>query len=204
MLTLDVVNEMLGTMGEAPLNSLDDPHTFLGSALKMLDKNDAQIQARGWWFNTEDITLQPSSLDSGVYLPGDTISVNVYPNQLGMGTTRSIVQRGRRLYNTNNGTYVFSGPVRVSLKRRVPFEDMPETAAQYIASKAVLQFQSDYDGDTAKTRELSSRISGPEGTFQAIQREHTRESQPNLLLGNDRLQRLKSITRGVRANIPRG
>lgn len=203
MLRLSVVNEMLGTMGESPLNSLDDPHTFLGAALNMLDKNDATIQARGWWFNTEDITLPPSALDSAIYLPGDTISVNVYPT-LGGASTSNIVQRGRRLYNTNGGTYVFASPVRVSLKRRVDFEDMPETAAQYIASLALLQFQSLYDGDTAKSRELSSRVNGPAGTFQAIQREHTRESQANLLRSNPRLQRLKSITRGVRAQIPRG
>lgn len=199
---LDVVNEMLGTMGESPLNSLTDPHTFLGAALQMLNKNDATIQARGWWFNTEDLTLPPSTIDSAIYLPGDTISVNVY--RINGVATRNVVQRGDRLYNTTGGTYVFTEPVRVSLKRRVDFEEIPETAAQYIASKAVLQFQSLYDGDTAKSRELASRISGPDGTFQAIQREHTRESQANLLQSNTRLQRLKSITRGVRAQVPRG
>lgn len=198
MLILDVVNEMLGTMGEAPLNSLNDSHTYLGAAQAKLAKMNSAVQSRGWWFNTEDLTLAPSALDSSIYLPGDYISVTVPRDRTTGASTRNIVTRGRRLYDVTGGTYVFASPVRVYLKRLVPFEELPELAAQHIAAKAVLQFQSEYDGDTAKSRELRDRVEGAEGTRLLLEREQTRNSQANMLESNVRLQRLKSLTRNAR------
>jgi hypothetical protein len=197
MQTLDVVNEMLGTMGEAPLNTLEDPHAFRGACLSTLSNLSRQIQAKGWWFNREKLVLAPSALDSTIYLPGDFISVRVPRNAYGQAT-RNVVQRGRRLYDTEAGTFAFTSSVTVDVVRLIPFQDLPEVAAQYIASKAVLQFQSKYDGDTAKSRELKSRIEGPDGTFAAINIEETRDQQVNLIESNVRLQRLKAITKSAR------
>jgi hypothetical protein len=203
MEVLDVVNECLGTMGETPLNSLEDPHDFNGPAQNMLDKNTRAIQAKGFWFNRESLTLAPSTLDSGIYLPGDFIAVRV-PRDANTGLPhRNITQRGRRLYNTDGGTYVFTSPLKVDLIRLVPFADLPEQAASHIAAVTVLQFQSLYDGDTAKARELNARIDGKDGTLAALRIEEARNTQANLLESNYRLQRLKSITRTARYGIRR-
>lgn len=197
MNTLDVINECLGTMGESPLSTLEDPHAYRGAALATLANLNRQIQAKGWWFNRETLTLSPSSLDSTIYLPGDFVSVRV-PRTVEGAATRQIVQRGRRLYDTSNGTYEFSSAVYVEVVRLVTFEDLPEVAAQHIAALTVLQFQSKYDGDTAKRRELMERIGGPHGTHAAINTEETRDQQVNLIESNGRLQRLKFITKSAR------
>ena len=202
MKTLDVVNEMLGTMGETPLNTLDDPHAFRGACLSTLARVNREVQAKGWWFNSELLTLSPSALDSSIYLPGDCLGVRV-PRKATGASTRNYVKRGRRLYDTGSngdaGTYVFTADVTVDIFRLIPFEDdLDEVAANYIASQAVLQFQSKYDGDTAKGRELEKRISGPTGTFAAFQRAETQNQQVNMIESNVALQRLKRITRGAR------
>lgn len=197
MRTLDVVNEMLGTMGEAPLNTLEDPHTFRGACLSTLNKLSQNVQARGWWFNRETLEIQPSALDGSVYLPGDFISVRV-PRDYGRSTA-AFVQRGRRLYDTVNGTFVFTRPVTVTLIRMIPFEDLPELAAQHIAALAVLQYQSKYDGDTAKTREVRDRVENPvTGTLFMLGSEEIRNSQSNFIDSNAKLQRLKNVTNGAR------
>lgn len=198
MQSLDVVNEMLGTMGEAPLNSLSDAHAFRGACLSTLNNLNNQIQAKGWWFNRELLALAPSALDSSIYLPGDAINVRV-PRLTTGRSTRNYVKRGRRLYNLDTGTYEFTDTVDVEVIRLVPFQELPETAAQYIAAKAVLQFQSKYDGDTAKTRELRERIESRDGAYAAINAEETRSRQVNLIESNSRLQRLKRVTRAARA-----
>lgn len=203
MEVLDVVNECLGTMGESPLNSLEDPHDFNGPAQNLLGKLNRSVQAKGWWFNRERIKLAPSALDGGIYLPGDFIAVRVPRDPHTGRSHRSITQRGRRLYDVDGGTYTFTEPLEVDLIRLVPFEDLPEQAASHIAATTVLQFQSLYDGDTAKGRELQGRITGTDGTFIALKSEEIRNAQPNLLESNYRLQRLKLTTRSARFGIRR-
>jgi hypothetical protein len=197
MQTLDVVNEMLGTMGETPLNTLEDPHTFRGACLSTLTNMNRQIQSKGWWFNRETLELAPSALDSTIYLPGDFINVRVPRLPTGRAT-RNVVQRGRRLYDLDEGRYEFDKAVTVEVVRLIPFQEMPETAAQYVAAMAVLQFQSKYDGDTAKSREIRGRLEGPMGLFAAINTEETRNRQVNLIESNPRLLRLKFITKAAR------
>lgn len=197
MQTLDVVNTMLGTMGEKPLNSLNDPHSYRGACLSTLSRINKQVQAKGYWFNREYLTLQPSALNGHIYLPGDFINVEV-PRSPTRDTTQ-IVQRGRRLYNTEGGVYTFDHAVDVILIRLVPFEDLPEAAAQHIAAMAVYQFQTEYDGDTAKGRQLEDRISNPTtGTLGAFNTENIRNERTNFLRSNYKLQRLKAITNGAR------
>jgi hypothetical protein len=182
MLTLTVVNRMLATLGEAPLNALTDPHTFRGSALAKLDGKDAALQTKGWWFNRELLTLSPNIGDSKIYLPGDVINVMV-PNRL------DIVQRGRVLYDTVNGTNLFTESVDAQIIRRVPFEELPELVAEYIAAEAVLEFQSDFDSDNNKRQLLVATFNMAKLEFNA---EATRQARYNVIDSNDRLQRLKS------------
>jgi len=187
MQIIDVVNDCLGSMGEAPLNSLSDPHRFRGAAQRTLERYNRRLQSRGWWFNRETLTLDPGALDSNIYLPGDTIAVR----DLDTG----VAQRGDRLYNLETGDYVFTAPVEVTLIRLVPFDEVPEVVAQYIAAAAVAKFQTLYDGDTAKARDLKEDrdIAQIEATAQ-----ETRESRANMIHSNLRLQRIKFRARGVR------
>lgn len=182
MLTLTVVNRMLATLGEAPLNALTDPHTFRASCLAKLDSKDSALQTKGWWFNRELLSLSPNLLDSKIYLPGDVINVMI-PGRL------DIVQRGRVLYDTVNGTTLFTEAVDAQVIRRVPFEDLPELVAEYIAADAVLEFQSDFDADSNKRQLLAKTYTDAKLEFNA---EATRQSRYNSLDTNIRLQKLKS------------
>jgi len=184
MLTLTVVNRMLATLGEAPLNALTDPHTFRASCLAKLDNKDSTLQTKGWWFNRELLTLPPNVGDSKIYLPGDVINVMI-PGRL------DIVQRGRVLYDTVNGTNLFTESVDAQIIRRIPFEDLPELVAEYIASDAVLEFQSDFDGDSNKRQLLAQTLKEAKLEFNA---EATRQARYNVLESNTRLMRLKAKT----------
>lgn len=190
MTELEVINELLGSMGENPLNSLAEPHAFKQAAqAKLKDIND-RIQSKGWWFNTEYLTLKPSAVDGNIYLPGDTLEVR--------NADRMIVARGSRLFKRDEGSFVFDEDHDVTLIRRLPFPELPHTAATHISAMALLEFQTTYDGDSEKTRELRQRIESPYGTLALLQAEETRSQMLNLNAANDRLQRLKLLTSRVR------
>jgi hypothetical protein len=184
MRIIDVVNDMLGTMGEAPLNSLNDSHNMKGAAQRILARFNKNIQAEGWWYNREKFTALPELNTGKIYLPSDTI-----------GVRGDFIQRGRVLYDPAKGTDVFTQPQTFQLLRLVPFEDLPEIAAAYIAAAAVLRFQSDYDGDSTKTRELTLLAMAAKTEAKA---EETRQVRGNLIWANPKLMEIKATAHRLR------
>lgn len=200
MQKLNVVNDMLGTMGEAPLNSLTDSHEFRGSCLRVLDQVSRRVQARGWYFNREKKTLSPQPSNGHIVLSNDILEVRADPYWTDSNLT-GVVKRGSRLYNTDGGTYVFDKDVDCILIRLVQFEDLPEVAAQHIAATAVASFQRSYDGDSTKTRQLTMESidqSTDQGTLLELRAEEIRQAKANMLRNNVPLQNIKRLVRGPR------
>jgi len=203
---LDVVNACLAIMGEAPLNVLTEDHTFKEAALKYFEDNNRTIQARGWWFNTERLTLTASPVDKRVTLPGDTgawaANDNTHPRE-------RYVQRGRRLYDMHDGTDLFPDGFRITgtLTRIIPFEDLPLSVSAYIERKTVLDFQNQYDGDQTKTRNLLIEVYGGAlnnvmmlGLKGQAEAEHIRSVRMNFIEENPRLGAIRRRVNAVRWN----
>jgi hypothetical protein len=191
---LRVVNDCLAIMGETPLNSLQEEHDYKAAVLGLLSAENARMQVadgNGWWFNCETVTLIRNLADGRIYVPGDAGSVTI------MNQRTRLVQRGNTLYNLEDGTDLFpEGASYVArLIRIVPFEKVPLTVAEYIAASVVLAFQNDYDGDQAKTRNLSMMVARAEV---AAMRQHIRERQVNLFDASPGIARLRNITRQAR------
>lgn len=187
--TLDVVNDMLGLLGERRVNAVDEPHPMIPNALAKLKSAGDAVQAVLWWFNTEYPTLQPQVGTGHILVPNDTAacdSLTQYPR---------LAVRGNRLYNLDDVTDVFTSPVRVRLHRVVPFEDCPPTVRAHIAAKAKLDFQKDFDGDTTKAQILMAEV---KGTYADMHAEHTRNARANLLHRPSVITKLAQIVGGRR------
>jgi hypothetical protein len=186
-------------MGEAPLNTLTEPHEFRGSAQRLLARTNTRLQEQGWWFNTEYATLEPSPTNGNIQLPGDCIkwlSGVRAPDTLVLGTPQPwLVQRGSRLYDTRNRTFVITEDAVGSLVREIAFEDLPPVMNDYVAAVTVLRFQSNFDADNNKRQELELHV---RECRTALQAEHIRQSKTNLLDNNVRLTRVKAATRRLR------
>lgn len=197
--TLDVVNECLATLGETPLNTLSEPHAFKGAALAALDKANKRIQAPGWWFNVESITMKPAPDTGHMQLPGDCIKWNSgvrTPDTLSRGKPAPwAIQRGTRLYDTRTRTYVFTEEIVGEVVREVPFEELPPTANDFVAAEAVMKFQSSFDGDNSRRQELAQSWATARTELRA---EQTRQVKVNLINNNPRLSRIKSVVRRLR------
>jgi hypothetical protein len=142
---LDAVNEILGTIAESPVNSLDEEVVIDGSlAMKILKTTSVEVQTRGWWFNRlEGLELTPD-VTKTIQIAPDTLKLAATGN-----TQIAVVQRGLKLFDLTNKTYQFEAPVTVDLIQGLPFEELPSSARVYITVRAARKYQDRYFGDQA-------------------------------------------------------
>lgn len=173
---LDVVNDMLACLGELPVNSLEEGHPMVPTAIRVLSTANTREQAKSWWFNRELTDLSPDTLGH-IYLPNDVIRVD--PQQRSL----QYVQRGRRLYKPYepNATtkYTFDRPVRVWLVREIPFDDLPVTPQMFVSYSAQLDFMKSYEADPQKFGQVTALY---RDTMITLNSEHIKATDANMLL----------------------
>lgn len=142
MTELDAVNEMLMSIGQAPVNTLNvSGIKDVNIAKARLQGMTRRVLSRGFNFNTdEDYELSPD-VDGIIAIPAGTLKVEA------MTPTDELVQRrhpskGMCLYNKAERSFTFTAPVTVKVVWSFAFEDLPETARCYIATAAGRRFQS--------------------------------------------------------------
>jgi len=170
--SLDVVNTCLATLGEVPLNSLDTDHPYVSAATKLLQQANARVQARGWWFNKEIVTLQPDTESAEITLPPDFLSLDTDSAQL------QYAARGRRLYDLSAGSYRFTDSVDLAIVRLLKFEDLPYLAQDLVQSAVIVRFVESYDADESRIKQVRADYALAE---RACNTEHIRNSNSNLL-----------------------
>lgn len=158
MSELDAVNSMLGAIGEAPVSTLSGTLPVdVAIAQAILTKVRRQVQSRGWHFNTE--TDVQSALDgsNNVILPTNALEVELtYPSY-----DVDVVQRGTKLYDKKNHTYVFSTAPKLNITYLLEWTELPEQARAYIALRAARVFQAqtvgaqELDGYTARDEAMA-------------------------------------------------
>ena len=136
---LEAVNRVLQMMGEAPINSLNGQYGLALQAQDSLNDVSRKLQSEGWSFNTDREKLLQRNASTNEIAVGPNISRVVidayrYP-------AFDIVQRGDKLYDRYNNTYVFDQDLYVDMTIILEWEELPEHARQYITIKAGRQLQ---------------------------------------------------------------
>lgn len=129
---------MLGTIGQAPVSSLNTPGLVDAVVAKsLLSEISRDVMTEGWNFNTDyDYELAPDI--DGFITPGS--------NVLRIDTTREyrtydVVLRGTKLWDKYTKTYVFDKALKFNITWLLDFEEVPEAARRYITIKASRVFQ---------------------------------------------------------------
>lgn len=149
---LDIVNACLATMGEAPINTLEEDHSYKAAAEGMLKRSLGDLLARSLWFNTEWVTVEPQVPSKYIYIPQDVSRVFA---ETRCGMFR-VSQRGRRLYDVGRNRYEFDKNVTIKINRALDFDLLPYEAQKYVRDEAVFLFQSEFDGDRLKGERLQT------------------------------------------------
>ncbi len=144
---LEAVNMLLAAVGEAAVSSLETATTVDVTQAKNLISNiNREVQQKGWHFNTEwDVVL---SLDSDSRIPLGTTVLSIYsPSKL---TTIRGREGSPFLYDLSNNTFTWTASVNDAVTiTLLDFEDIPQTARQYITTKAARIFQEEIIGQVS-------------------------------------------------------
>ena len=178
---LESVNQMLGHIGEAPINSIANSEALPVSAnvaLTTLREVAREVQTEEWHFNTvTDHSISPDA-DNKIPLPATTLFVDAVDN------TDDYVQRGSYLYNRKDRTFTFTSSVKVDLTEELVWEDLPEVAKRYITLRASRIFQ----GRIVGSRELESLIAVDEMQARARLQELDSQSSDRTIFDSQDVQ----------------
>ena len=135
---LECINIMLAAIGEAPVNSLTGTVPVdVRLAQSTLTEVNKQVQSEGWSFNTEiDVTLTRDA-NNNVVLGTDVLRVDAQTHD---HPSIDPIQRGLKLYDRKNNTFVFDEDIRCTVVYFRSFDELPEQARSYMTIKAARVF----------------------------------------------------------------
>lgn len=179
---LEAINEMLRAIGESPVSSVDNGNSDVTTALDLLRSHSRRVQALGWHFNTEREYIITPDGNGYLNVPSNALRIDT----AGYSQYTDVVQRGTKLYDKDNKTYVFTEPVTVDMVVGLTWDELPESARAHITSLAGLEFVDTDIGSDTRHQFTAQRVSMTRALLEA---EETDNADYNMLRdswsGND-------------------
>lgn len=146
---LEAVNEILASIGESPVNTIENPtNVDVINCLRILRNVNRRVQSKGWTFNKIDsYTLNPDASTHKIRWLSNLLYV--------VGTdNKKYTKKGDYLFDWEEQTDIFNNSIDCTIIFLVDFEDMPDPMRSYITAKAATTFQTRYLGDSSLGEEL--------------------------------------------------
>ena len=146
---LEAVNEILASIGESPVNTIENPtNVDVINCLRILRNVNRRVQSKGWTFNKIDsYTLNPDTTTHKIRWLSNLLYV--------VGTdNKKYTKKGDYLFDWEEQTDIFNNSIDCTIIFLVDFEDMPDSMRSYITEKAATTFQTRYLGDSSLGEEL--------------------------------------------------
>ena len=156
---LPAINEILSSVGQAPVTSLDETNPDVAIAFRTLEQVSREVQAEGWTFNTEfDVEKQTES-DGSYIIPSDMLQVDLTKNP--SYYNMSVVRRNGKLYDRWNHTEDLtngeSGNIYLDIVYKFDWTDVPIPIQDYIIARAATRVSSKIIGDTQQYQMLQQK-----------------------------------------------
>jgi len=159
---LPAVNEILASVGQAPVTTLDQTNPDVAIAYDTLLQVSREVQAEGWSFNTE-YDYPQTTTNKQYVIPNNMLQVDLATSSASSRAAangKNVVRRDGRLYDKYNHTFdIKEDDTADNLKLDVTWwfdwVDLPIPIQDYIVSRAAVI--------------VSSRIVGDGGQYQMLQ-----------------------------------
>ena len=159
---LDAVNQILSSVGQAPVTTLDQENPEVAIVLTTLREINKQVQAEGWIFNTErNYKFTPDSTTKEIQLPTNVIQLDVN-TQTHLGSYDA-VRRNGKLYDRLNHTFQWNEVISADVVWYLSFTDLPTAFQNYITARAAVMCATKMVGD----RELYTLLAKQEESTRA-------------------------------------
>ena len=143
---LDAVNQILSSVGQAPVTTLDlqNPEVFI--TLNTLREVSKQVQLEGWTFNTErEYPMVRDEATNEIALPANLLAIdaNLHEHK----NDYDLVMRNGKLYDRLNKTYIFTENPKVDVLWYFDFQFLPPAVQSYITARAARMCATKMVGD---------------------------------------------------------
>lgn len=150
----EAINYLLTTIGESPVSSLVNNTTVdVAIAKQFLSSANREVQSVGWSFNTERNYKIVKNSDGHIILPAACIKVDT----TGTSKCLNLVQRSGKMYDADKNTFVINQTVYVDMVLLLDYEEIPETARNYIKTLAARKYQDRMIGDHSRMYQILKR-----------------------------------------------
>ncbi len=154
---LAAVNEILGSIGQAPVTVLDQTNPEVAFAFNTLMDISREVQAEGWSFNREyEYPVTPDT--SGfIVIPSNVLQMDLSRSYY--NTAYDTVTRDGKLYDKLNHTFVWDPTVtyKVDVLWMFNFDDLPQPFRDYITAKAATRAAIRLVGDVNLAQALTTQ-----------------------------------------------
>ena len=143
---LDAVNQILSSVGQAPVTTLDLQNPEVSIVLNTLREINTQVQSEGWIFNTElDYEMIPDSTTNEIAYPYNVLQMDANVDK--HKNDYDLVRRSGKLYDRLNHTYQFTETIHVDLVWYFDFTDVPPAIQAYITARSARMCATKLIGD---------------------------------------------------------
>jgi hypothetical protein len=152
MSELDAVNEMLTSIGQAPVSTLaTSAIRDVNVARALLERVSRYVQLYGFAFNTDPAYEISPDIDGYLKVPEGVLKLDPADKRLGI-VERQHPTEGRCLYDTTTNSWTFTDALTCKVVWALSFDDLPEAAKAYVAVAASRKFQSRIIGSPQQDR----------------------------------------------------
>ena len=155
---LPAVNEILASVGQAPVTTLDQTNPDVAIAYDILINTSREVQAEGWSFNTEEYyELTPNSAGE-VVIPNNVLQLDVHEEK---HNTHDAIRRNGKLYDKWNHTFEITDDANEEIKVDIvwlfDWIDLPGPVQDYIVARAASTVSSRIVGDPQQYQILKQK-----------------------------------------------
>ena len=163
---LDAVNQILSSVGQAPVTTLDLQNPEVAIVLTTLREVNKQVQAEGWTFNVErGYQFNPDSVTKHIDYPNNVLQLDT-----STATHRddyNPIRRQGKFYDKLKHTYEWESSIEADVTWLFEFEDVPPAIQLYITARAARLAANKMVGDTTlfqllQEQELQTRAAALE------------------------------------------
>ena len=131
---LPAVNQILQTVGQAPVTTLDQTNPDVAIAYDKLLQVSREVQAEGWTFNKEYHYPFTPNTDNEIVIPTNVLQIDMAEN--GDYKHMDVIRRNGKLYDKEEHTSVFTEKIECDVVWLFDWVDLPRPIQDYITSRA--------------------------------------------------------------------
>jgi hypothetical protein len=152
---LPAVNEILASVGQAPVTTLDQTNPDVAIAYNTLLQVSREVQAEGWSFNTETNIKELPDSDGYISYPNNVLQMDLTYNASNLD--KDVIKKNGRLYDKTNHTDVWTDDVYVDKLFWFDWVDLPTVMQDYIITRTALIVSSRIVGDPTQYEMIQAK-----------------------------------------------